>query len=221
MKVEYLKKEDKKARFAVKGISFPLANAIRRAMMTYVPSMAVDSITVYENTSPLYEEMIAQRIGLVPLGTDLKTYSLREECKCKGKGCARCQATFILEKSGPGFAYSGDMKARDPKTKPVFDKIPIVKLGEGQKLKMEMTARLGFMTEHAKFQGSLASYKQLSDKDFEFFVESYNNLSAKEIIDIALDALEERAAELEGAFSENKAAKKKTAKKAKKATKKK
>jgi len=201
MKVQYLQKDDKKVTFVVKDADYTVANAIRKAIMTYVPSMAIDRVTVYENTSPIYEEIIAQRLGLVPLATDLKTYTLKSECKCGGKGCARCEANFILEKSGPGVVYSGDMKPQDSKVKPVYDNMPITKLGNNQKVKMEMAARLGFMTEHAKFQCALASYKQKDDGEFEFFAESYNNLSAKDIVDIAMENLEAKVEELEDAFA--------------------
>ncbi len=214
MKVEYLKKDDAKVKFALRGVNFTIANAVRRAIMSYVPSMAVDRVTVYENSSPLFEEMIAQRLGLVPLTTDLDTYDLKDECKCEGKGCARCEASFILEKTGPGTLYSGDMKPQDPKTKPVFDKIPIVKLGENQKVRMEMVAKLGFMTEHAKFQPGLASYKQINDTDFEFFAESYNNLKAKELVETAIENLAGRIDELDDAIAGEK--KKRSRKAAKK-----
>jgi len=200
MKIHYTKKDPRKAKFVVSDIDFTTANAIRRAIMTYVPSMAMEKITLYDNTSPLYEEMIAQRIGLIPLTTDLETYSLREECKCGGKGCARCQVSMILEKVGPGTVYSGDIKSRDPKVKPVYDKILITKMREGQSIKMEMVASLGFMTQHAKYQSALASYKQINDKDFEFFVESYNNIPAQEMVEIAMGGFEKKLAELEDAF---------------------
>lgn len=197
MEVKYLKKEDKKVRFKIKGINYSIANAIRRAVLTYLPVMAIDNVTIYENTSPIYEEILVQRIGMIPLTTDLKTYGFKDECKCKGKGCALCEASFVLEKSGPGTLYSGDLKARDAKVKPVHDKIPLVKMAEDQKVKMEMTARLGLMSEHAKFQGALCSYKQLSEEEFEFFVESYNNFSAGEVIDHVMTVLEDKLSELE------------------------
>jgi len=201
MKVQYTKEEDERVEFVLKDVNYVTANAIRKAIMIYVPSMAIDRITVYDNTSPLYDEMIAQRVGLIPLNTDLKTYSLKSECKCDGKGCARCEASFILEKSGPATVYSGDLKAQDSKVKPVYDNMPITKLGNNQKIKMEMVARLGLMNEHAKFQSSLASYKQKDDGDFDFFVESYNNIPAREIVNRAIENLEKRAGELEEAFA--------------------
>jgi DNA-directed RNA polymerase subunit D len=201
MKVQYTKEEDEKVAFVLKDTDYITANAIRKAVMTYVPSMAVDRVTIYDNTSPLYDEMIAQRVGLIPLSTDLKTYNLKGECKCGGKGCARCEVTFILEKNGPATVYSGDMKAQDSKIKPVYDKIPITKLGHNQKIKMEMAARLGFMGEHAKFQSALAAYKQKDDGDFEFIVESYNNITARDMIELAVENLEKRVEEFEDAFA--------------------
>ncbi len=200
MKVQYTKKGDDRVEFTVKGVDFTTANAIRRAIMTYVPSMAMEKVTVYENTSPIYDEMIAQRLGLIPLSTDLKTYTVQSECKCGGKGCARCQASFILEKTGPATVYSGDLKSQDSKVKPVFDKIPITKLGVNQSVKMEMVARLGYMNEHAKFQSAIASYKQVSDDEFEFFAETYNNISAKEMVDLGLEGMEVRAEALADAL---------------------
>lgn len=201
MKVQYTKKGDNRVEFSVKGVDFITANAIRRAIMTYVPSMAMEKVTVYENTSPIYEEMIAQRLGLIPLITDLKTYSLPDECKCGGKGCARCQASFILEKTGPATVYSGDLKSQDSEVKPVYDKIPITKLGNNQSVKMEMVARLGFMNEHAKFQSALASYKQLSDDEFEFFAETYNNIPAKEMVELGMAGMEARVEALADALT--------------------
>jgi len=167
--------------------------------MSYVPAMAVKTITLYENSSILYEEMIAQRIGLIPLSTDLKTYQIKDD-KYK-PGDARYECSLLLEKEGPGTVYSGDIKSSDPKIKPIYDNIPIVKLREGQKLKMEMTAGLGFITEHAKYQCAICSYGQKADDEFEFFVESFNNMSAREVLDKALLALEEKTKILEGSLT--------------------
>jgi len=214
MKIQFKQKDDRKAKFSMTGVSYTAANTVRRAVMTYVPSMAVTKVTLYENTSPLYEEIIAQRIGLIPMVTDLQTYSLPNECKCGGKGCGRCEVSMILEKSGPCAVYSGDIKSQDPKVKPVFDKILITKLGNNQKIKMEMVASIGLMSEHAKFQASLCSYKQTADNEFDFFIESYNNLTPQEIIETAIETLEVRIKELSDAFDDKKSASRKVSKRA-------
>ncbi|MBN2518544.1 MAG: DNA-directed RNA polymerase subunit D [Candidatus Altiarchaeota archaeon] len=208
MKIQTLEKKENKEKFLVKDANYTFLNSIRRVIISDILSMAVEELTVYENSSPLYDELIAKRLGLIPLSTDLKTYSLKEECKCGGEGCARCQVNLILEKVGPGVVYSKDIKSRDPKIKPVYEKIPIVKLGNGQKIRIEMVANLGKGMKHTKFQSAIASYNQINDKDYEFFVESYNNLKPSEIMDEALSILERQIDDFEKAFEESKKPKK-------------
>jgi hypothetical protein len=78
--------------------TYPVANEI--------PVLAVDSIEVSKNDSMLYDEMLALRIGLIPLKAD-KTFALPEECTCKGKGCMKCTASLVLKASGPGVIRAG------------------------------------------------------------------------------------------------------------------
>jgi len=127
--------------------------------------MAIEDVIFVENTSVMYDEIIAHRLGLVPLKTDLDAYVLREQCDCKSDlGCPKCTASFILEAQAADqttTVYSGDLK---PATEivPTSDRIPIVKLAPGQKVRLEAYARLGRGSEHAKWQAaSVAAYKYL------------------------------------------------------------
>jgi DNA-directed RNA polymerase subunit D len=88
-------------------------------------------------------------------------YELPNECKCEGKGCSRCQVRFVLKKKGPCVVYSGDLKSKNKDVYPVFDNIPIIELFENEELELEAIAQLGFGKEHAKWQASLASYKNM------------------------------------------------------------
>ena len=119
--------------------------------------------------------------------------------------------------------YSADLKAKDPKIKPIFDNIPIVKLGPNQKIRMEMVARIGRAKEHSKFQGALASYSQTKADTFDFFVESYNNIEPKEFVSLSLDILLLAIGDLREAIKKPEAdeKQKKTTAKAKKEAKKK
>jgi len=127
--------------------------------------MAIDDVIIIENTSVLYDEIIAHRLGLIPLKTDLDTVVLSEECDCKSElGCSKCRASFTLEVESvdePVMVYSSDLKG-DSDVVPVSGKIPIVKLGPAQKLKLELYAKLGRGLEHAKWQPvSACAYKYL------------------------------------------------------------
>ncbi|MBD3361697.1 DNA-directed RNA polymerase subunit D [Candidatus Woesearchaeota archaeon] len=145
--------------FLAKGINTAFANAMRRNMIDTVPVMAVEDVEFRKNTSALYDEIIAHRLGLIPLSTDLKSYNLPAKCKCKGEGCNRCQLKLTINAKGPATIYASDLKSKDPKVKPVYPKIIIAKLLKGQELEIEATAILGHGKNHMKFSPGLIWYK--------------------------------------------------------------
>ena len=155
MEIQILEEKDNSLRFVLKGVSHAYANALRRAMMAEVPAMAIDDVIIIENTSVLYDEIVAHRLGLIPLKTDLDAFVLPEECDCKSElGCSKCRASFTLEAESvdePVMVYSSDLKS-DGEVVPVSGSIPIVKLGPSQRLKLELYAKLGRGLEHAKWQ---------------------------------------------------------------------
>ncbi len=150
-KIKILEEDDLKLKFILNS-STAFANSLRRVMKSLVPTMAVDYIDFYMNTSYLYDEILAHRIGLVPIKTDLKKFNLPDKCVCGGEGCPNCQVSFRLNIEGPKLVYSGDFVSDDPETVPVYDNIPIVELDEGQQLMLEAVARLGIGKEHVKWQ---------------------------------------------------------------------
>ncbi|HTY91107.1 MAG TPA: DNA-directed RNA polymerase subunit D [Methanocella sp.] len=152
MKLEILELGNRKAKFIISETTPAFANAIRRSMLADVPKMAIDYVDIYDNTSVMFDEMLAHRMGLIPIRTNLEMYRLREECDCKGEGCALCQVTYTLSAEGPCMVHSRDMKSSDPETVPADDNIPIIELKDGQKLVLTAVARLGRGKEHAKFQ---------------------------------------------------------------------
>ena len=156
MKIEVLEKDETNLRIVVKDAEIPLMNALRRIALAEVPSMAIDEVVMIENSSILQDEMIAHRLGLVPLKTDLDSYNLPEDCECKSEfGCALCRVTLTFNaesNEGTRVVYSGEMVSENPDIVPVAEKVPIVKLAKGQKLKLEAYARLGKGKTHAKWQ---------------------------------------------------------------------
>ncbi|MBI4448783.1 DNA-directed RNA polymerase subunit D [Candidatus Woesearchaeota archaeon] len=160
MDLKYLT-EDKQSgtvSFTLSDSNAAFANALRRTMMDSVPTIAIEHVEFRANNSVFYDEIIAHRLGLVPLSTDLKGYTLPSQCKCNGEGCARCQVKLTLKAEGPGVITAKELKSKDPKIKPVHD-APIVKLIKGQDLEIEATAQLGLGKEHVKWSPCLAWYK--------------------------------------------------------------
>jgi DNA-directed RNA polymerase subunit D len=156
VKIEVLEKDETNLRVIVRDTDVPLMNALRRIGLAEVPSMAIDEVVMIENSSILQDEMIAHRLGLVPLKTDLDNYNLPEECECKSEfGCGQCRVTLTLNaesNEGTRTVYSGELVSEDPRIIPVTEKVPVIKLAKGQKLKLEAYARLGKGKVHAKWQ---------------------------------------------------------------------
>ena len=177
--IELLKKDKKIGRvtFALKNMTPALANALRRIMMEAVPSMAIEDIEFVQNDSVLYDEVLAHRLGLIPLTTDLKGYEIK---KAEDEYSAKNSCKLILRAKGPCTVYAEDLKSKDPKIKPVYPKIPIVKLLKGQELELEATATLGVGKDHVKFSPCLAWYTYKAKatvnnnhKEFEKFKDKY------------------------------------------------
>ncbi len=164
MKIEVLEKDDKNIRLLVQGVDVPFINALRRIVLAEVPCMAVDEVVILENSSILQDEIIAHRLGLIPLKTDLDSYNLPEKCSCKSElGCNLCRVTLTLDaesKDGTRTVHSGELQSENPDVVPVSGKIPIIKLAKEQKLRLEAYARLGKGKNHAKWQPvSMCTYK--------------------------------------------------------------
>jgi DNA-directed RNA polymerase subunit D len=164
VKIEILEKNDNNLRIVVKEADVPLMNALRRIALAEVPCMAIDEVVMIENSSILQDEIIAHRLGLTPLKTDLDSYNLPEECQCQSEfGCPQCRVTLTLDaeaKDGTKTVYSGEIVSENPDIIPVSDRIPIIKLAKNQKLKLEAYARLGRGKKHAKWQPvSMCAYK--------------------------------------------------------------
>lgn len=210
MKLRILEKSDRKISFVLEDADAGFANALRRIMMNEIPTMAVENVDFEENSSGLFDEVIAHRVGLIPLTYNKKIYRAKDECRCGGKGCSSCEVVLALEKTGPCVVKASDLKSSDDSVQPTDPEIPIVELFENQRLKFEAIAQLGFGKEHAKWQAAVAGYRnpvagrpedpqgddvKLRENEFVFEVESVCGLSAAEIVYMALDELERRAEE--------------------------
>ena len=159
MEIRLLEKKDNKLSFICKGITPAYANTLRRVMLNRAPVLAIEDVEFKKNSSALYDEQLAHRLGLVPLTTDLKSYEFKSRCKCKGAGCAKCELKLTLKAKGPSTVLASALKSQDPKVKPAYPDIPLVKLLKGQEVEFTATAVLGEGREHIKWSPGLTHYK--------------------------------------------------------------
>ncbi len=156
MEIAFSRLDERVAKFTLSGVSMSFANMFRRAMISEVPTLAIEDVRIYDNTSVLFDEMLAHRLGLIPLRTDLKVYKPRSECTCEGAGCSACTATYTLSVEGPKTVSSSDLIPQDPDAAPAEEGIPIIELAKDQKVVLEAHAVLGTGKEHAKWQATTA-----------------------------------------------------------------
>jgi len=163
--MEIINKKDNKLVFKAK-IDDSLANAIRRCVGE-IPTLAVDEVEISKNDSPLYDETISHRIGLVPIKFSKE---INEKTGAKLK----------LSVKKEGKVYSGELKGN---VDVVYDKIPITILTKDQELELIATVKFGKGDEHARFSPGLMFYREVAEltMDKEFKEEIQKICSTNEI----------------------------------------
>ena len=185
--VTFIDRGDRSARFLVRGVTPAFANGVRRAILADVPTLSIDSVRVIENSSVMFDEQIALRLGLIPLTTP-DDYRPDDE------------VTLAIDVEGPATAYSGDLVSNDEQVQPAEENVPIIELKEGQRLELEADAALGRGKDHAKHQGGVAvGYRHLQRVEVVGETGEFEDDEAR----ILRGVIEEGAAEHADADAEN------------------
>lgn len=186
--LEVISKDNQKIAIKLKGVPLQYANALRRVCLNGVPVFAIDTVDIIENSSVLPDEGLAHRLGLIPLKTDLSRFNEPSKCDCKSEaGCSNCRVMLVLDSGDSEVTrtiLSNELSSEDETVKAVSDKIPIVQLAPGQRIKIECYARLGRGTEHAKWNSANISTLIDTDKEDEkvLTVESTGALNPEQIV---------------------------------------
>ena len=143
--MEIIEQKENKIIFKEK-IEESLLNAVRR-YLNEVPVLAINELEISRNDSPLYDETIAHRIGLVPLKMN-KKYNNKTELKLN------------LKSKKEGMIYSEELKGD---AEIVYGKIPLTFLNKGQEMEISATAIVGKGKDHTKFSPGLLFYRNVAD----------------------------------------------------------
>jgi DNA-directed RNA polymerase II subunit RPB3 len=145
-------------------------------MMAEVPTLAIETATVAENSSVLFDEFIAHRVGLLPINSkNVDRYEYQKECSCS-YSCPNCTVKYTLDvvATEPGITEvtHHDIQPADvaistdstnyPFPVPTWDRdsseeenrskgIVLVKLRQNQHISMKLEAKKGIGKMHAKF----------------------------------------------------------------------
>ncbi|XP_028844427.1 DNA-directed RNA polymerases I and III subunit RPAC1 [Denticeps clupeoides] len=189
-RIEVVHMDDTSMEFDMIGVDAALANAFRRILLAEVPTMAVEKVFVYNNTSIIQDEILAHRLGLIPIkadprlfeyrnagdeeGTEIDTIQLQLKVKCTRNPRATKESSDPRELYLNHMVYSKDMKwvpignqadvFADAQIGPVHDDILLAQLRPGQELDVVMHCVKGIGKDHAKFSPvATASYRLLPE----------------------------------------------------------
>ena len=174
VKIKILKEEDNKIQVLLSETDRSFANALRRSLISDTPKMAIDSVRfqlgtkeqddeIWETTGPIPDEMVAQRLAMIPIPTVHDKFYFQDECpNCKDlveadRGCLECQMIYTCVVFGTEegrWVIAGDMKYLGEEALEIpdeFKSIPITKLMKGQMIEFYATAIMGRGRDHTKW----------------------------------------------------------------------
>ncbi len=184
--------DDETIRFDLQHVDASVANALRRVMLSEIPTLAIDKVTIERNTTVLHDDFLAHRLGLLPLHSFFCRYGdqsplsddplggfvFNRDCGCQ-ISCPRCTVKFSLNVKAKDLEGNQKLKVtsydlinqssahhcwvacgrRREEVETEFDfagdptegHVLLVKLINGQELKLEAHAQMGIGKEHAKW----------------------------------------------------------------------
>lgn len=168
--------------FELVGADLSFANALRRVMIAEVPTIAIDVVEVAVNTSPMFDEFVAHRLGMVPLQSrDAPRLSYTRDCSCSSF-CDQCSVQFELDVTNDDanatrLVTTADLHGTSqlfPLVQPIGPaheagdvyadqkqgtdaEVVLLKLAPRQRLKLRAIAKKGIGKEHAKWIPTIVS----------------------------------------------------------------
>ncbi|XP_051880087.1 DNA-directed RNA polymerases I and III subunit RPAC1 isoform X1 [Pristis pectinata] len=189
-RIDIVRLEEDTLEFDMIGIDAAIANAFRRILLAEVPTMAVEKAFIYNNTSIVQDEILAHRLGLIPIkadprlfeyrstgdeeGTEIDTLQFHLKVKCTRNPKALKDSSDPEELYLNHKVYSKHLKwvpignqadlFGQVEIRPVHDDILIAQLRPGQEIDVVVHCVKGIAKDHAKFSPvATASYRLLPE----------------------------------------------------------
>ena len=172
------------------GVEAPIANALRRILLAEVPSMAIEKVVIFQNTSIIQDEVLAHRLGLIPIKADPTQFhflhqddgiptELNTLVFTLDVACTRVPNTTDTATAEEKFSHSlvttADLvwqpQGRQAAVykgaeaiRPYYDDIVIAKMRPGQSIEAELHVEKGIGAQHAKWSPvATASYRLMPE----------------------------------------------------------
>lgn len=168
--VEIYEEDSQHVKFIMSNTDLSVANALRRTMISEVPTVAIELVEIEANSSCLTDEFLVHRLGLVPLLSSgaAQTLKYTKDCACARSGlrfCPECSVMFTLNVRCTSnrvlSVTSLDLVSSNEAVQPVRSSkddpgVLLVKLRKGQELRLTAIAKKGTGKEHAKWSPTAA-----------------------------------------------------------------
>ena len=173
IKTEIIEESDEKIAILLSNTDRAFVNAIRRALISDTPKMAIDTVRfemgtieqdgeVWETNGPLPDEVVAQRLAMIPIPTKHDEFHFQDSCpSCaemvvEDRGCPLCTMIYTCKAFGSEegrTVTAGDMIfiGVGGNISEKYHSIPITKLSRGQMIEFYATAIMGRGRDHAKW----------------------------------------------------------------------
>ncbi len=183
--IEIKSKTDEELIFDIKGVDPTLVNTLRRIMIAEIPTMAIETVIINQNTSIIPDEVLAHRLGLVPIMADANDFIEKlpdDEFNDKNSMKFSLNVKCYTDKNGKLInetIYSKDLifepqgeqekKFYNPQTKKysiglVHDDILLNKLTSGMEIELECYCVKGIGRTHAKWSPVCTAFYRLINK---------------------------------------------------------
>ncbi|GAA6005304.1 DNA-directed RNA polymerase core subunit RPC40 [Rhodotorula paludigena] len=174
--------------FDLVGVDASVANALRRIVIAEVPTVAIEDVYIWNNTSIVQDEVLAQRLGLIPLAIDPRKLEMKNPSS-EGPTdldtvvfslVARCERRRDVKRgeTDPDKIWSGvqvlssdlEFSPRGAQEalfagslpRPAVPDILVAKMRGGQEIVAELHCNKGVGKDHAKWSPvATASYRLL------------------------------------------------------------
>jgi len=184
LKIDITSLNEECIEFDLVGVDVSIANALRRILLAEVPTVAIEHVWIAINSSIIQDEVLAHRVGLIPIKVDPKKldYVVGEEetdrdtivfhfdVECKNEVFVKPSGKqeYVNESALSGqltWLPQGNQNEMFPEgVKPVHEDIVIAKLRPGQRIEFEAHCRKGVGKDHTKFSPvATATYRLLPD----------------------------------------------------------
>jgi len=173
VKAKIIEENDEKISILLSDSGRAFVNALRRTLMSDTPKMAIDTVRfemgtieqdgeVWETNGPLPDEVIAQRLAMIPIPTKHDEFHFQDSCpSCaelvvEDRGCPLCTMIYTCKafgSEGGRTVTAGDMSflGAGGSISEKYHSIPITKLSRGQMIEFYATAIMGRGRDHAKW----------------------------------------------------------------------